>query len=73
MLYKLNVEFHSDSINIEKNEITIGVKSKPLNGEANKEIIKKLSKYFVVSTSSVKIRSGYKSKQKIIEIQNLEL
>ena len=72
MLYKLNVEFNSDFVTIEKNEITIGVKSKPINGEANKEIIKKLSKHLGVSTSSVKMRSGYKSKQKIIEIQNLE-
>jgi len=37
-------------------------------GEANKEIIKKLAKYFGVSTALVQIKSGHKSKQKIKEI-----
>ena len=73
MIYELNVELRSDFVKVEKNKITIGVKSKPLRGEANKEIIKKLSKHFGIPTSSVKIKSGHKSKQKIIEIQNLEI
>jgi hypothetical protein len=44
------------------------VKSKPIKGEANKEIIKKLAKHFGVSSSSVTIRSGQKTKKKIVEI-----
>ena len=73
MIYKLDVEFHDNFIKVEKGKITIGVKSKPFRGEANKEIIKKLGKHFGVSTSSVKIKSGHKSRHKIIEIQNLEV
>ena len=69
MIYKLDVEFHDDFIKVEKDKITIGVKSKPLRGEANKEIIKKLGKHFGVSTSSVTIKSGHKSRHKIVEIQ----
>lgn len=68
MIYKLFVEFHGDFVKLNKNKITIGIKSNPVKGEANKEIVKKLAKQFDVSSSSVKIRSGLKSRQKIIEI-----
>ncbi len=70
MLYKVNVEFNKEFLNIKENQITIGIKSKPIKGEANKEIIKKLAKHFGVSTSLVQIKSGHKSKQKIIQIQH---
>jgi uncharacterized protein (TIGR00251 family) len=69
MLYKVNVEFNKDILDIREDQITIGIKSKPIKGEANKEIIKKLAKHFAISASLVKIRSGHTSKQKIIEIQ----
>jgi hypothetical protein len=55
-------------IEIQDNQINIGIKSKPIKGEANKEIIKKLAKHFGVSTTLVKIKSGHKSREKIIEI-----
>ncbi|MBI2128247.1 MAG: DUF167 domain-containing protein [Nitrosarchaeum sp.] len=70
MLYEVNVEFNKEFLNIKENQITIGIKSKPIKGEANKEIIKKLAKHFGVSTSLVQIKSGHKSKQKIIQIQH---
>ena len=70
VLYEVNVEFNKEFLNIKENQITIGVKSKPIKGEANKEIIKKLAKHFGVSTSLVQIKSGHKSKQKIIQIQH---
>ena len=68
MLYQVHVEFNSDSITIEGNEITIGVKSKPVDGKANKEVIKKLAKHFGVSSGNISIRKGHKSRDKIIEI-----
>ncbi len=70
VLYEVNVEFNKEFLNIKENQITIGIKSKPIKGEANKEIIKKLAKHFGVSTSLVQIKSGHKSKQKIIQIQH---
>ena len=70
VLYEVNVEFNKEFLNIKENQITIGIKSKPIKGEANKEIIKKLAKYFGVSTSLIQIKSGHKSKQKIIQIQH---
>jgi len=67
-LYEIFVEFQKDFVKVEGNQVTIGVKSKPIKGEANKEIIKKLAKHFGVSSSSVTIRSGQKTKKKIVEI-----
>jgi uncharacterized protein (TIGR00251 family) len=68
VIYKLTVKFHKDFLEISKNHITIGITSKPTRGEANKEIIKKLSKHFQIPTSSIQIKSGHKSQQKILEI-----
>jgi len=70
VLYEVNVEFNKEFLNIKENKITIGIKSKPIKGEANKEIIKKIAKHFGISTSLVQIKSGHKSKQKIIQIQH---
>ena len=68
MIYKVKVEFSKEFLEIEKDQISIGIKSKPIKGEANKEIIKKIAKHFKISTSLVQMKSGYKSPEKIIEI-----
>lgn len=68
MLYNVKVEFHSDFVKVIDNEILIGINKKPIKGEANKEIVKKLAKHFGVSSSSVRIRSGLKSSSKTVEI-----
>jgi hypothetical protein len=68
LLYQVRVEFNKDFVDVNNNAITVGVRSKPVGGEANKEIIKKLSKHFGVSSANVRIRSGHKSKDKIVEI-----
>jgi uncharacterized protein (TIGR00251 family) len=62
------VVFRQDFVLVEDNHITIGVMARPVGGEANKEIIKKLSKHFDVSSVNVVIKSGHKSKEKIVEI-----
>lgn len=64
----MHVEFNKESIEVNGNEITIGVRSKPVDGKANKEIIKKLAKHFGVSSANIAIRSGHKSRDKIVEI-----
>ena len=68
MIYKVSVTFHKDFIEVNNDEISVGIKSKPQKGEANKELIKKLSKHFNVSQSQVKITSGKKSRKKLIQI-----
>lgn len=69
-LYEIFVEFHKDFVKVEGNQITIGVRSKPVKGEANKEIIKKLAKHFGVPSSCVSIKFGKKTKKKLVEISS---
>jgi uncharacterized protein (TIGR00251 family) len=68
LIYKVKVEFSKEFLEIENDQINIGIKSKPIKGEANKEIIKKIAKHFKISTSLVQIKSGHKSSEKIIQI-----
>jgi uncharacterized protein (TIGR00251 family) len=68
LIYKVQVEFSKEFLEIQENQIYIGIKSKPVKGEANKEIIKKLAKHFGVSTALVHIKSGHKSRKKTVEI-----
>ena len=68
MIYIVSVEFNRDFIAIQDDKISIGIKSRPVKGEANKEIIKKISKHFGVSSASIVIKSGHKSREKIVEI-----
>ncbi|MGQ0606329.1 MAG: DUF167 domain-containing protein [Candidatus Nitrosotenuis sp.] len=68
MLYSVLVEFHKDFVSVNGTEIIIGIKAKPVDGAANKEIIKKIAKHFGISSSRVAIKSGHKSSKKIIEI-----
>ena len=70
VMYDVLVEFQKDFLKVDGNQITIGNKSKPIRGKANKEIIKKISKYFVVSSSCITIRSGHKTEKKILEVLN---
>lgn len=46
----------------------ICVKEPPVKGRANSAIIMALAKHFKISTSRVKISSGYASRQKIFDI-----
>ena len=68
MRYVVEVEFRKNSINIYDDKIVVGLTSKPEKGKANVELIKKLAKHFNVSSSQVKIVSGFKSRRKIIEL-----
>jgi hypothetical protein len=68
LIYKVHVKFSKEILEIINDEITIGIKSKQIKGEANKEIIKKIAKHFKIPTTLVQIKSGHKSSEKIIEI-----
>ena len=68
MRYRVKVRFGYDQLTISDECIEIGIRSKPKKGKANLEIIEKLSKNLGVSSSRIKIISGLKSKNKIIEI-----
>lgn len=68
MLYKVTVFLNSDYIEVKDDRIEIGVMSRPQKGKANSEIIKKIAKHFGVSSSNVRLVSGEKSRDKIIEV-----
>ena len=68
MIYKVSVDFSKEFLEINNNQINIGIKSKPIKGQANKEIIKKLAKHFGISSTQIQIKTGHKSQEKIIEI-----
>ena len=54
-------------LNWKENVLYVEIKSNPEKGKANKEIIKELKKFF---ESEIKIISGFKSKEKIVEINS---
>jgi uncharacterized protein (TIGR00251 family) len=69
MLYKTSVSFHRDFIKVKDDHIEIGIMAKPVKGQANVEIVKKIAKHFGVSRSNVRIMSGEKLRDKIIEVR----
>ena len=49
-------------------ELTVYLRAKPHDGEANDALIKLLSKHFKVAKTSIKISSGSHSRTKLIEL-----
>jgi|TARA_B110000263_G_C15036085_1_gene386372 uncharacterized protein YggU (UPF0235/DUF167 family) len=68
LIYSVQVEFNKEFLEIEDNIIRIGLLSKPVKGEANKELIKKIAKRLSKPTSSIVIKSGHKNTKKIIQV-----
>ncbi|MGB5963735.1 MAG: DUF167 domain-containing protein [Coleofasciculaceae cyanobacterium] len=48
--------------------LTIHLKSPPVDGKANKELIELLAKKFDVSKSQIRIKSGLSARNKLVEI-----
>lgn len=48
--------------------LTIHLKSLPVDGKANQELIQLLAKKFEIPKTRIKIKSGLASRQKLIEI-----
>jgi uncharacterized protein (TIGR00251 family) len=48
--------------------LTVHLKSPPVDGKANEELIKLLSEKFDVPKSYIRIKSGLSSRQKLVEI-----
>ena len=68
MRYAVEVKFHKDFVEVRGDRIIVGLTSKPERGKANRELIKKLAKHFDVPQSRVRIVSGLRSRNKIVEI-----
>lgn len=68
MKYGVSVKLHKDFIEVNGNEIIVGVNTAPEKGKANEAVIKKIAVHFGVPKSAVKIISGASSRKKAIEI-----
>ncbi|MBD2294221.1 DUF167 domain-containing protein [Anabaena sphaerica FACHB-251] len=55
----------------EDGSLTVNLKSPPVDGKANEELIKLLAEKFNVPKSSIRIKSGLSSRQKLIEIDDV--
>ena len=53
---------------VDSNHFTISVKESPVNGKANRAVIKLLSEFYKITKSKILIKSGIKSREKIVEI-----
>ncbi|MBI2454147.1 MAG: DUF167 domain-containing protein [Parcubacteria group bacterium] len=53
---------------ISETEYKVSVKEPPLEGRANRAIVRTLAEYFKISTSRIRIVSGQTYRQKVVEI-----
>lgn len=53
---------------ISENEFVVSVKEPPIGGRANTAILRALADYLNISSSHLRIVSGYTSRQKVVEI-----
>ncbi len=67
---KIKTEAKESRVERAGDALLVFVKSSPIKGKANKEAIKLLAKYYKRDISQIKIASGLKSKNKIIEINS---
>jgi uncharacterized protein (TIGR00251 family) len=56
---------------IDETNFIVAVKDPPKEGKANQAVIRALSGYFKIPQQNINIVVGHRSKQKIINIQNL--
>ena len=51
-------------------QLLVKVKAPPQENKANQEVIKTLAEYFHVSKSRISIVAGFRSKQKVLELED---
>lgn len=68
MRYPVHIKLNKDFVKQEEDKITVGVKARPEDGKANEELLKKIARHFKVPVSSIRIVSGRRSRNKIIEV-----
>ncbi|MEH2168447.1 MAG: DUF167 domain-containing protein [Nostoc sp.] len=71
MQKKVKVKPNSKQQKIEEQpdgSLTVYLKSPPIDGKANEELIKLLADKFDLPKSHVRIKSGFSSRQKLMEI-----
>ncbi len=75
MQKRVKVKPNSQRQNVEEladGSLIVHLKSPPVEGKANEELIKLLAAKFDVPKSSIRIKSGLSSRQKLVEIDSIE-
>ena len=70
-VYKIKVKPGSSQEKIvvgEDGALTVYLRAKPHDGEANEALIKLLSKHFGVAKTTIRIKCGLKGREKVVEI-----
>ena len=65
---KVKPNSRTEELSREGNNFIIKVKEPPKEGKANQAVIKLLAEHFGVSQSQVRILSGFRNKNKVIEV-----
>lgn len=71
MIYQLLVKPNSKKgplVIQDDQHLTVYLREKPIDGKANQALLKILAKHFQVTQSQIKIKTGQRSKHKIVEI-----
>ncbi|ACG58063.1 protein of unknown function DUF167 [Hydrogenobaculum sp. Y04AAS1] len=71
MILRVKVKPNAKTVSVEQLEdksLKISIKSPPVNGKANEELIKVLSEFLKVSKSKINIKAGKSSREKLVEI-----
>ena len=69
---KVKPNSKSPKIVEEDGSLTVHLKSPPIDGKANEELIKVLADKYDVPKSRITIKSGLTSRQKLVEIEGVE-
>lgn len=73
-IYSVTVKPHSKKgplvLAISNNELTVYLREKPVDGEANQALIKLLAEHFGVAKTRIRIKTGARGRQKLIEVNN---
>jgi uncharacterized protein len=65
---KVKPNSRTEEISREGNSFIVKVKEPPKEGKANQAVIKLLAEHFGVPQSRVRILSGFRSKNKVLEV-----
>lgn len=71
MIYEIRVKPNSKKgplIVADGNQLTVYLREKPIEGEANTALVRLLAKYFDVSKTSIVIKTGQHGRTKLVEI-----
>lgn len=71
MIYSVTVKPNSKKgplILADGDRLTVYLREKPIDGEANAALIKLLAKHFGVPKTSIRIKNGAHGRQKLVEI-----